>query len=89
MREITAYICEHCEKKIYRHKSSAHGHESRCYWNPANRACASCDNQILGQITISDGHVRDTAQCVVTGANLLIKSELRRYCESWIGKPNF
>jgi hypothetical protein len=77
MKEITAYLCEHCEKKIYRHKSSIQGHEKQCNWNPDNRACASCDNQ------------DDKRFCLATGANLNIKTELRRNCDSWSQKTIF
>lgn len=75
--EIKAYECEHSCGKIYRAKSTTQGHEKRCHWNPDNRACASCDNQ------------DDNRFCMVTGANLNIKSELRRNCEVWSAKANF
>ena len=41
MREIKAFACSFCGF-ISRVKGSAKAHEKRCYYNPVNRACASC-----------------------------------------------
>lgn len=43
MYEVKMYQCEHCMKRIYKHKSSATSHEKKCYWNPETKSCMSCD----------------------------------------------
>lgn len=71
MREVSAFMCEHCERKVYRHRSSARSHELRCMWNPSNRACASCGNQDR------DGY------CEITLDNLRKAGALRLDCPHW------
>ncbi len=44
MKEVIRYQCEFCEKKYYKNKSSAASHEKKCYYNPKNKACATCVN---------------------------------------------
>jgi len=44
MREIIAYQCDYCEKKITKSKSGMYKHESKCYANPINKACRTCKN---------------------------------------------
>ena len=45
MREIKAYHCDYCVK-YYKHKSSAQRHEKKCFYNPNNKACLSCEDFI-------------------------------------------
>ena len=53
MKEIKAYQCDHC--KFYKKtKSSAINHEENCYHNPKNRACATCEHNIIDYETIYD-----------------------------------
>lgn len=44
MKEITAYECEYGCGKFLKTKSGMRRHEKKCFWNPANKACASCGN---------------------------------------------
>jgi hypothetical protein len=46
MRKIRAYQCEYCEKKVYTNRNSCYAHEKKCYWNPINKACASCGHYL-------------------------------------------
>lgn len=42
-RKVTAYGCEFkCGQKVVLSKDSMTSHESRCFHNPLNKACASC-----------------------------------------------
>lgn len=45
MKEVTAFVCDYCPKK---HRYAARGtvlrHEQICYWNPARRACVTCEH---------------------------------------------
>ena len=42
-RQVKAYGCEFkCGQKVVLSKASMVDHESRCFRNPKNRACASC-----------------------------------------------
>lgn len=43
VRQVKAYGCEYkCGQKVVLSKSSMISHESRCFYNPKNKACASC-----------------------------------------------
>lgn len=44
MNEIKAYECEYGCGKYLRTRSGMNKHEKKCYWNPVNKACASCGN---------------------------------------------
>jgi hypothetical protein len=70
MKTIKAFQCEHCLKKIYLHKKSAKHHEARCYWNIANKACASCGNQV-------------SHSCIIKNIDLDQRSNLKIHCDSW------
>lgn len=43
MKEINAYQCDYC-KKYSKSKSVIKKHESKCFYNPITRACATCGN---------------------------------------------
>lgn len=44
MFQISVYACEHegCNK-ILRSKQGMQSHESKCFYNPDKKACATCD----------------------------------------------
>lgn len=71
--QTTAFICDHCHRKMYRDVSTTKKHEKKCLWNPEHRACASCGNQNT-----------DKRSCYVTGEDLAAKGALRRDCEDWV-----
>jgi len=42
-RTVKAYGCDYkCGQKVVLSKASMISHESRCFHNPKNKACASC-----------------------------------------------
>lgn len=43
MRERIIYECEHCNKKWYMSKYRMKDHEYRCWYNPKNKACNTCE----------------------------------------------
>jgi hypothetical protein len=44
-RKVTAYSCDYkCGQKVVLSKVSMLSHESRCFHNPANKACVTCVN---------------------------------------------
>ncbi|WP_312372708.1 hypothetical protein [Lachnoclostridium sp.] len=51
MEEIKAYKPKCC-KKAYLYKSSAFRHENKCFKNPDNKACVSCDNFVTAYNTV-------------------------------------
>lgn len=51
MEEIKAYKPKCCQK-AYIYKSSAVRHEKKCYKNPDNKACLTCNNFITDYNTI-------------------------------------
>lgn len=52
MKEIIAYECEFCGKKRYKHKGSAKRHEDKCFANPKNKACRTCEHAIKDSDTV-------------------------------------
>ena len=56
MIEITAYKCEHCEKKILKSKSGMYKHEASCFANPQMRACRSCEHFMRYSETVYNRH---------------------------------
>jgi len=47
MKKVTAYSCDYCDKK-YMTQSGCKRHEKYCYFDPKNKACASCSNLTNG-----------------------------------------
>jgi hypothetical protein len=41
MKSVNSYKCSYCDK-LYESKDSCRSHESRCYFNPKTKSCASC-----------------------------------------------
>ena len=51
MKEIKAYQCSYCS--FYRKtKKIVKTHEDNCFYNPKNRACASCEHNTIEFTTI-------------------------------------
>jgi len=75
MNVITAYQCEHCRTKVYAHRSSARSHELRCFWNPRQMACASCEHR--------DEEIRF---CTRLDLDLSSRKNLKHHCISWAKK---
>ena len=46
MKLIRAYQCEHC-KKIAKTVKTIQNHEIKCFSNPINKACGSCEKQSI------------------------------------------
>ncbi|MDK9693929.1 MAG: hypothetical protein OEL19_06765 [Sulfurimonas sp.] len=46
MKTITAYQCCYC-RKIAKTPKTIERHEMKCFSNPINKACGSCENQQL------------------------------------------
>jgi len=43
MKEVKAYQCEFCLKKILKTKTAMTAHEKKCFWNPETKACMTCE----------------------------------------------
>lgn len=42
-KKITAYSCEHkCGRNVLTSRRTMEEHESRCFYNPINKACVTC-----------------------------------------------
>jgi hypothetical protein len=41
MKAVNSFKCSYCDK-LYESKDSCRSHESRCYYNPQTKSCASC-----------------------------------------------
>ena len=47
-KQVVAFVCEFCpRKKRFAVKGAATRHENSCFYNPARRACATCENLTL------------------------------------------
>lgn len=58
-KEVTQYICEHCEKKYLR-RHACLAHEVMCHYNPANKTCCY-DCRFLEKIQAIVGEGRNRA----------------------------
>lgn len=73
MIEIKAYECDHCNKKLFT-KGSMKKHESVCFRDPKNKACATCLN-----LVISSNVQGDVFRKCVNGVDVSLK--LTSNCE--------
>jgi len=56
MKEMKAYQCSFC--RFYKKtKVSVLNHEKHCFYNPENRACATCQHNILDFLLSEDDNV--------------------------------
>ncbi len=86
MKVVTAYRCEHCEKKILISKSGMYKHEAKCFANPVMKACRTCSNY-----TIFDREVINTitGDQMHDGCNYFKKSfqeegfKFKHFCKGW------
>jgi hypothetical protein len=45
MKEVKAFVCDFCpRKKRFAQRGTALRHESRCFYNPVRKSCATCKN---------------------------------------------
>jgi hypothetical protein len=83
MREIKAYECEYCNKKMLRSKSGMRNYENRCFWNPKTKACMTCKNYIGG------GHYNGQCDLYFMNTNEELKinrtiKKLMHHCEYYV-----
>ena len=97
MYEIKAYQCAYC-KKYSKSKSVMKKHESKCFYNPITRACATCANCIQEHYKVDkaslppnfEGEVysyRPMCKADQTISHLVEgvhKTNLRGNCKFWI-----
>lgn len=77
MKEVTKYKCDHCGK-TFTGKSYCLKHETGCYHNSANRACASCD-YLFSEIEID--RLDDFPVCL---KNRDVQTTLQHDCTDWL-----
>lgn len=88
MKQIKAYQCDFC--KFYKKtKLSVENHEEYCYHNPKNKACATCDHNIIDYETMSHEEspehepVYNWCKC----KNIALhRKTLKMNCSTWIKK---
>ena len=77
-REITAYACKfHCRRRAVQDKKRMIEHEARCFHNPINRACQTCEHK----------DYRDGFGFCLEGHN--IKDTLRNQCADWHDRVDY
>lgn len=76
MQKIEAFQCAFCTK-IYLSKETCRKHESRCFWNPKTRSCASCIFERYKDYSIMPGHSTSIRTCL---RNHDISAKLKTAC---------
>jgi hypothetical protein len=92
VKEILAFICDFCpRKKRFAVRATAVKHESRCFYNPATRACATCGNfnYVPDYHEIDTGYSEGGPECAkgMLGTSTE-ESPLRSKCEGWEPKTS-
>jgi DNA-directed RNA polymerase subunit RPC12/RpoP len=86
---ITKYVCDLCGRE-YANNSNALRHERKCYYAPANMACATCKHMMAIRQEVDE--IRDflLAECDIaydledTGmCNGSVGHVFRSYCPGW------
>ena len=89
MKEVTAFICDYCpRKRRFAARGTAVRHESRCFYNPIRKACASCAHfeMLRGSRDHETGYFEDGGPYCAKGAlndGPEIRTQLRSECELW------
>ena len=94
--KVTAWSCSFgCHRKILRSKKDMREHETRCFHNPANRACQTCGNWHATYETIYDpyhgGNPGDSdyeAQVNYCSVGIDVKESLHNQCGTWVQREN-
>lgn len=73
--KVERWNCDYC-KKHYAHKGSATQHEKKCFYNPANKSCASCVHAMFSIYTKAP-----ESMCEITGKAIF--QELIANCQHW------
>ena len=85
MIEIKAYQCEFCYKKVLKTRSGMLAHEKKCFWNPAIKACMTCEHKEDRDRKINiDGrnYRQEYAYCTKFNRELK-KGTLKINCKHW------
>ncbi len=89
MKEVVSFLCDYCPKKRARRfagKSYAARHEKNCFWNPARRACATCEHFGKPEKEINDDGYSywSDMYCAEDAFNKSSEEDPRRFdCPSW------
>ncbi len=83
-RKVTAYSCDYkCGQKVVLSKKSMEDHETRCFHNPINKACASCK---FFEIEHDSNGMEGTRDChewtdLICHAKDIAMDKLQNHCE--------
>lgn len=89
MREVVAFLCDFCPPRKARRfagKSYAKRHEDNCFFNPARRACATCEHFCKPEKDISDDGfpIWSDMYCCEDAFNKSGEEDPRRFnCPAW------
>ena len=97
-KRITVYECEYGCGRYLKTKKCIENHEKRCFFNPVMKACATCGNNVVGELTVynpvhygdpgSTDYVEEYPYCQVKDLNLLRKGNPTCDCSDWIPREN-
>ena len=83
MKQVKAYQCDFCHfyKKT---KQSVINHENYCYHNPKNKACATCDHNIIDfEIHQESNEIEPFYNWCKLEDIPLHKKNLKMHCSVW------
>lgn len=85
MNQIVAFQCQHGRcRKIYDNRKQAKAHEKKCYFNPATRSCASCENFVLSTSSAPEKPLHTiTEQKCLKGVDVSHR-KLRTACPTYV-----
>jgi hypothetical protein len=103
-KRVIAWGCEFgCGRRVTVNRKTVDRHEKTCFWNPARRACVTCDHEIPGYVDEPDYttgyHYEQDRECKTTGLDeealtqTTDKSDpkkgstIRWNCPLWTAKP--
>lgn len=86
--QVVAFVCDFCpRKKRFASKVGVTRHEKNCFYNPARRACATCEHFIPAERESSVenpyGYVTAPRACAEDAFRKDPEDELRFACDSW------
>lgn len=88
MTEVKAYVCDFCpRKKRFAQKGTTARHEARCFYNPTQKACATCANFNYERdyYEPETGYGEGGPECSkgLLNNDPEASTQLRNHCEGW------
>jgi len=80
---ITLYVCEHCQRKMFR-KHSMVNHEEKCDKNPKNhKACYGCIHLKIEEIEVEFGRNYEDGEYITNTSHHYVCDKLKKMMFTW------